>query len=231
MLEIFEFIQTLNTAQFVPVSVFIPMLALIGCLAGLCLYFFVKYKINLHDRQRLEAIRFTVKNRRQETTVTRAIEFTPAGTLLSTRCSGYDEIGNYANGIGGTYEKIIASKSPKCGHDVDLYSHSTAAEQQIFDSSPNDRLRRRASDHRREQEEQERRRRDSDNNDAMQFESQMSLARAMALNQASSDDTPNRRDTSCDSRPYVGSTSSQDTTTYTSSDSGGSSDSSSVSCD
>lgn len=90
MLEIFEFLQILNTAEFVPVSVFIPMVALIGCLLGLCLYFFVKYRINLHDRQRLEAIQSATKRQRRETTVTRETEYAPMGTLLSTRCSGYD---------------------------------------------------------------------------------------------------------------------------------------------
>lgn len=122
-------------------------------------------------------------------------------------------------------EKIIAQKNLQCGYGPDLYSRPPTS---TLAASHDLQYRRRASDERREREEQERRRKDSDNNDAMQFESQMSLSRAMALNQASTDTTPTRRDTSCDRGSYASSSPSQDTTSYSSSDSGGGS---SGSCD
>jgi len=39
-----------------------------------------------------------------------------AGTLLSTRCKGYDQYGLYANGNGGSIEQLIQTNSPTCGY-------------------------------------------------------------------------------------------------------------------
>jgi len=39
-----------------------------------------------------------------------------AGTLLSTRCKGYDQYGLYANGNGGSVEQLIQTNSPTCGY-------------------------------------------------------------------------------------------------------------------
>lgn len=39
----------------------------------------------------------------------------PAGTLLSTYCSGFDLYGTYANGSGGSYNSLIESNSASCG--------------------------------------------------------------------------------------------------------------------
>jgi len=41
---------------------------------------------------------------------------TPAGTLLSTYCSGYNLYGTYADGNYGTYNALIAANSASCGY-------------------------------------------------------------------------------------------------------------------
>jgi len=41
---------------------------------------------------------------------------TPAGTLLSTYCSGVDKYGTYADGSGGSYNALMESNSAECGY-------------------------------------------------------------------------------------------------------------------
>ena len=42
--------------------------------------------------------------------------YPPAGTLLSTFCSGFNKMGRYANGSGGTYDQLIQANSAECGY-------------------------------------------------------------------------------------------------------------------
>jgi hypothetical protein len=51
--------------------------------------------------------------------------YPPAGTLLSTYCSGYDLWGVYANGSGGTYNQVIQYNSPSCGY-VPVYNETVS---------------------------------------------------------------------------------------------------------
>jgi hypothetical protein len=39
----------------------------------------------------------------------------PYGTLISTHCVGYDKWGTYANGTGGTFDRVIQTYSADCG--------------------------------------------------------------------------------------------------------------------
>ena len=50
------------------------------------------------------------------TTTTTITPCTPAGTLLSTYCNGYDLHGTYADGSCGTYDELITAYSPDCGY-------------------------------------------------------------------------------------------------------------------
>ncbi len=38
------------------------------------------------------------------------------GTILGTKCEGVDEVTNYADGIGGSFDVITTVKSAKCGY-------------------------------------------------------------------------------------------------------------------
>lgn len=40
----------------------------------------------------------------------------PEGMLLSAHCNGFDKIGVYADGLGGSYEELIESNSEDCGY-------------------------------------------------------------------------------------------------------------------
>ncbi len=42
---------------------------------------------------------------------------TPVGTLIGTECTGFNEMGIYANGVGGTYEALIEANSLNCGYE------------------------------------------------------------------------------------------------------------------
>jgi hypothetical protein len=44
------------------------------------------------------------------------IKYPAKGVLLSTLCKGYDQYGKYADGIGGSYESLIAANSSTCGY-------------------------------------------------------------------------------------------------------------------
>ena len=41
----------------------------------------------------------------------------PAGTLISTYCSGYDKVCVFSDGLGGEYTQLIETDSPDCGYD------------------------------------------------------------------------------------------------------------------
>lgn len=42
--------------------------------------------------------------------------YTARGILLNTFCKGYDQYGNYADGNGGSYDKLIETNSATCGY-------------------------------------------------------------------------------------------------------------------
>jgi hypothetical protein len=42
------------------------------------------------------------------------------GTILGYHCNGFNKVGIYANGFGGTYDQIIQIDSHDCGYDKDF---------------------------------------------------------------------------------------------------------------
>lgn len=108
-LQILAFFEILDEAKYVPVSLFIPMVALLGCVAGLCLYFFVKYQVLKHQSHVIAPQETALREARE------ARRDTPAGTLLSTTCNGMNLHGTYADGNGGSYAAVIEVLSERCG--------------------------------------------------------------------------------------------------------------------
>lgn len=163
LLDILQFFHLLGTEPNIPVSVFIPMIAVIGCLAGLCFYFFVRYHNAKADNSYLR----NVKRHHPE-----------AGSLLKTYCVNGDLFGMYADGKGDSYELIIQNKCAGCAlpsqMDRSFYPASVVTPKQPPTS---EHPLRRAKD----APPPAYKTTDSDGDNMMQMQSSLSLQQSMAL--------------------------------------------------
>ena len=169
LLDILQFFHLLGTEPNIPVSVFIPMIAVIGCLAGLCFYFFVRYH-----------------NAKVENNYARHAkhQHTEAGSLLKTYCVNGDLFGMYADGKGDSYELIIQNQCAGCAFpsqtDSSLYmTRDVSTKQPSATTHPL----------RRAKDAPARRSATSDEDNSLQMQSSLTLHQSMALASQVSQDT------------------------------------------